>query len=49
MGIALSIMLLAGVGLHGELETIFARFINVIVGIGVGILISSLSFGQSRS
>lgn len=41
-GIALGIMLLADPGTQGSLEIILARFINVVLGIGVGILICTL-------
>lgn len=42
VGIALSIMLLADPGTQGSIQIILARFINVVLGIGVGILICSL-------
>jgi len=44
VGIALSVMLLADPGVQGSIEVILARFLNVIFGISVGILISSLPF-----
>ena|SRR3990167_8754669 len=44
MGIALAIMLLANPGLASTLGVILSRFLNVIGGIGVGILISTYFF-----
>ena len=40
LGIALAVMLLVDPGMHSTLDVITARFINVIAGIGVGIIIS---------